>query len=94
MPERNIVTEQFCQNKENENKFTSWNIPADSSFMLVWIGKHGGEKFRSYKPVSAKDIFDMATSFVIRPTLPEKNTGLPFLPYCYWYAVRRPTVND
>lgn len=58
MLERDIVIEELCQDKENKNKFTAMNIPADSSFTLVLIGKDGGEKFRSYKPVSAKDIFD------------------------------------
>lgn len=66
MVERDIVIEQFCQNKENKNKFTSLNIPSDSSFTLILIGKDGGEKFRSYKPVSAKDIFDMVDVMPMR----------------------------
>lgn len=66
MLERDIVIEQFCQDKENKNKFTSWNVPSDSIFTLVLIGRDGGEKFRSYKLVSAKDIFDMVDVMPMR----------------------------
>ena len=66
MLERDIVIEQFCQAKKNKNKFTSWNVPSDSIFTLVLIGRDGGEKFRSYKLVSAKDIFDMVDVMPMR----------------------------
>ena len=66
MHKRDIVIEQFCQDKENKNKFTSWNVPSDSIFTLVLIGRDGGEKFRSYKLVSAKDIFDMVDVMPMR----------------------------
>ena len=67
MLERDIVIEQFfCQDKENKNKFTSWNVPSDSIFTLVLIGRDGGEKFRSYKLVSAKAIFDMVDVMPMR----------------------------
>ena len=66
MHERDIVIEQFCQDKENINKFNSWNVPSDSIFTLVLIGRDGGEKFRSYKLVSAKAIFDMVDVMPMR----------------------------
>lgn len=66
MNERDIVIEQFCQDKGNKNKFISWNVPSDSSFTLVLIGRDGGEKFRSYKLVSAKLIFDMVDAMPMR----------------------------
>ncbi len=66
MNERDIVVEQFCLNKENKNKFTSWKVPIDSSFMLLLIGRDGGEKFRSYKLVNAKVIFDMVDAMPMR----------------------------
>jgi hypothetical protein len=66
MQERDIVIEQFCQNKENKNKFATWNVPADSSFALVLIGRDGGEKFRSYKLVSEKVIFDIVDAMPMR----------------------------
>lgn len=66
MLERDIVIEQFCQDKENKNKFTSWNVPSDSIFTLVLIGRDGGEKFRSYKLVSTKAIFDMVDVMPMR----------------------------
>jgi len=66
MHERDIVVEQFCLNKENKNKFANWKVPIDSSFMLLLIGRDGGEKFRSYKLVSAKVIFDMVDAMPMR----------------------------
>ena len=66
MHERDIVIEHFCQNKENKNKFTNSNIPFDSNFALVLIGRDGGEKFRSYKLVSAKVIFDILDAMPMR----------------------------
>jgi len=66
MHERDIVIEQFCLNKENKNKFTKWKVPTDSSFTLVLIGRDGGEKFRSYKLVSAKTIFDIVDVMPMR----------------------------
>lgn len=66
MDERDIVIEQFCQNKENKNNFTNWNVSSDSSFTLVLIGRDGGEKFRLHKLLSAKDIFDMVDAMPMR----------------------------
>ena len=67
MLERDIVIEQFfCQDKENKNKFTSWNVPSESIFTLILIGRDGGEKFRSYKLVSTKAIFDMVDVMPMR----------------------------
>ena len=66
MNERDIVIEQFCLNQENKNKFATWNIPTDSNFTLVLIGRDGGEKFRSYKLVSAKTIFDRVDAMPMR----------------------------
>lgn len=66
MQERDIVIEQFCRNKENKNTFTSWKVPTDSSFVLLLIGRDGGEKFRSYKPVTAKEIFDIVDVMPMR----------------------------
>ncbi len=66
MNERDIVIEQFCHNEKNKNKFNSCNIPSDSSFTLLLIGRDGGEKFRSYKLVSAKAIFDMVDAMPMR----------------------------
>ena len=66
MHERDIVIEQFCLDKENINKFTSWNVPSDSIFTLVLIGRDGGEKFRWHQLVSAKAIFDVVDDMPMR----------------------------
>ena len=66
MHERDIIIEQFCQNKENKNEFTNWNISTDCSFAIVLIGRDGGEKYRSYKLVNAKVIFDIVDVMPMR----------------------------
>ncbi len=66
MNERDIVIEKFCLDKGNENKFKAWNVNPDSSFAMVLIGRDGGEKFKWYKPVNSKAIFDLVDVMPMR----------------------------
>ena len=66
MKERDIIIEQFCFSDSTRNKFTTWKIPADKVFTLILVGRDGGEKFRSYKPVSAAAIFKIVDVMPMR----------------------------
>lgn len=66
MKERDIIIEQFCFSDSTRNKFKTWKIPADKVFTLILVGRDGGEKFRSYKPVSAADIFKIVDVMPMR----------------------------
>jgi hypothetical protein len=66
MKERDIVIELFCISEATSNKFTTWKVPADKDFTLILAGRDGGEKFRSYKPVSAAAIFNIVDAMPMR----------------------------
>jgi Domain of unknown function (DUF4174) len=66
MKERDIVIEQFCFSDATSSKFATWKVPADKDFILILAGRDGGEKFRSYKPVSAAVIFSLIDAMPMR----------------------------
>lgn len=71
LEDRNMVIQTFVYNDSNASAFKKARIK--SNFAVVLTGKDGGEKFRSTKPITLKDLYAIIDAMPMRRQEMRKN---------------------
>lgn len=63
--DRDLLTIVFLENEEATEARNRYGVKP-GSFVVVLVGRDGGEKFRSEEPVSAQELFDRIDAMPMR----------------------------